>query len=220
MLSLFILASTALADPISDYAARRLQCWSTTAYESTTTFDDDGTISTRGADRILWGVKDGRGLALDTETFATMVGDDEYLAELNTNAERAAKKNFPLTVGGGAAAGLGGAGMLLGRTGSGSVGVVIAGTLLLSGGGAVAGLAMTSTRMARAPLKSVTAAYDRGLANQRCGVYNDKLRGELGLTRDQTHEIDTASLYTASPRTQVAWAPVIGPGVIGVAGTF
>jgi len=221
MLSLLILASTAMADPVSDYAGQRVQCWSRTDYQSTTTIDDSGNIKTQGGDKLVWGVKDSKGMPLDTETFATMVGDDAYLEELRVEAKRASKKNFPLIVGGGAVAGLGGLGLVLGRSGDGSAALLTGGSVLLSGGGVLAGLGVMYTRVGNEPLKTVTAAYDRGLANQRCEAYNDKLRAELGLTRDQTRAIDTASLYRVPPKTRIVrFAPSIGPGTFGLAGTF
>jgi hypothetical protein len=68
MLSLLLFASIAFADPISDYAGRRLQCWSSTAYESTT-IDDSGSISTRGSHRVIWGQPVG---------FSTSAGSPEF----------------------------------------------------------------------------------------------------------------------------------------------
>src|SRR5262245_32163993 len=101
-------------DAVSDYATRRLDCWTETQYYSTTAINDDGTISTHAGRYKTWGVKDGRGTPLDTASFAKSVGDVQYLGELETKAADAKKSGRKFIFAGLGIGAIGGAGAAFG----------------------------------------------------------------------------------------------------------
>jgi hypothetical protein len=219
MIITLLIASTSFAgDAVSEYANRRLVCWSETHFSSTTTFEDDGTLRTSGGEHTVWGVRDGRGAAVPTTTFAPLVGDDDLLVELQADADAGARRGRTLAIGGLVAGGVGAGALLVGGK-SGAYPVVMVGSLGLSGGIGLVSWGLVSGSMARAPLEHVSLAYDQGLANQRCEQHNARLRQELGLTEDQTRAIDTA--WTFAPRqSHLAVRPVVGLGTVGLTGTF
>lgn len=214
------LSTPASADALSEYATRRLVCWSETRYQSTTQFYEDGTVSTNGGDYRVWGVKDGRGHVLDTVTFGRMIGDDEHVAEISDAAERHKRTGRTMTIGGVAVLAAGGAGVLLGRSAE-SFAISYGSLLAASGGLALGGYGLAVSSSAKAPLMDVTRAYDYGMAAQRCDSYNQAIREELGLTREDTHLLDTASLTWPDERVRhLVVRPVFAPNAVGIVGSF
>ena len=219
MLSLAPSLSLAHAsDPVSEYATRRLVCWSETRYASTTTLGDDGNLYTSGGEYETWGVRDGRGQQVSTDRFAALVGDHDLITDLQARADAGRKRGRGLLLGGAIASGAGLGGMILG--GKTQAYPIIAGSsLALAGGAAAAGYGLLSASSAQAPLEYVPLAYERGLANQRCEAYNDRLRAELGLTAEQTRAIDTA--WTLPPRSNpLTIRPLVTVASLGITGTF
>jgi hypothetical protein len=213
------LAPAHAGETLSEYASRRLVCWAETRYHSSTQIADDGSIETYGGDYRVWGVRDGRGNSLDTVTFATMVGDEDYVDELQTRADEAKRRGRTLTLAGVGVAAAGGVGLVVGRA-SGAFPIMYGGTVLFAWGAALGGHGLTSGAAARAPLEDVSRAYEYGLAAQYCENHNEALRQELGLTRQDTHLIDTA--WTPPPQRHhpLQMRPVFGPGTLGIVGVF
>lgn len=211
VLFLASVSSTWAQDAVSEYASRRLSCWSETRYSSTTELQDDGRLVTHGGDYTVWGVRDGRGQAVDTVTFAGLVGDEGLLAELQDEVAVRKQRGRTITLGGVILSGVGGAAMLLGPRVE-STGITVAGSLALPAGISVGVAGWSIGRAATAPLEQVSLAYDQGLASQRCASYNDALREELGLTREQTRLIDTVWVQPP-PRPRVRLG-IAGAGVV------
>jgi hypothetical protein len=219
MLIALLLDPAHAGDTLSEYASRRLVCWAETRYHSSTQISDDGSIETYGGDYRVWGVRDGRGNTLDTVTFASLVGDDDYVDELQDRADAARRRGRTLTLAGAGVAALGGVGLVVGRA-SGAFPVMYGGTVVFAGGAALGGYGLTSGAAARAPLEDVSRAYEYGLAAQYCENHNESLRQELGLTRQDTQLIDTAWVMPAPARHPVVVRPTFGPGSLGVVGVF
>jgi hypothetical protein len=219
MFAALLLAPAHAGDALSEYASRRLVCWAETRYHSSTQISDDGSIETYGGDYRVWGVKDGRGQALDTVTFASMVGDEDYVAELEADADTARRRGRTLTLAGVGLAAVGGVGLFVGRT-SETFPLMYGGSIVFAGGAALGGYGLTSGMAARAPLEDVSRAYEYGLAAQYCENHNETLRQELGLTRQDTQLIDTAWAPPLEARHPVVVRPTFGPGTLGVVGVF
>ena len=218
--TMLMLAADALAgDALSEYATRRLVCWAETRYHEVTQIYDDGTISTEGGDYRIWGVRDGRGRALDTRTFAAMIGDDEYVEELEQEAQKIRKSGRTIALAGGGLFLLGGASYLVGRQ-SESFGVTYGGIMASAGGVSLGGYGLAIGASSQSKLTDVSHAYEYGLAAQRCASYNQAIREELGLSPEETHLLDTASVAWPEERVQrVVVRPVIAAGGLALAGT-
>ena len=115
MIITILFASTSHAtDSVSEYASRRLVCWSETRFSSTSTLDDDGTVRTSGGEYTAWGVRDGRGAAVPTTTFAAMVGDEDLVVDLEDAADAGARRGRTFAIGGAATAAVGAGALVLG----------------------------------------------------------------------------------------------------------